>query len=243
MPHAMLRGGGSSCAWPAPFRPAAPATLPAVLHLNARMHQWPRRTDTSDDVRRYVILRIPRSDGRAHSCFRPDAGAQQHCGKPCTAHRDRSNHHGFKTDGFVTPPSPPARAGGCSTLDAGDERLRLDRQRRGQHHRARSYRHGSDGRSAALGHRYHGHFRDRLDPGRAPGHRADQRRRRHPWSADQGDPGGRRLRLADLRREGQEAAGARQCSGGVRLLDLGFAQGGAADLRAGERVALLPDLL
>ena len=114
MPHAVLRGGGSSCAWPAPFRPAAPATLPAVLHLNARMHQWPRRTDTSDDVRRYVILRIPRSDGRAHSCFRPDAGAQQHCGKPCTAHRDRSNHHGFKTDGFVTPPSPPARAGAAA---------------------------------------------------------------------------------------------------------------------------------
>ena len=34
-----------------------------------------------------------------------------------------------------------------------------------------------------------------------------------------------------------------KCAGGVRLLDLGLAQGGAAGVRAVQRHALLPDLL
>ncbi len=60
---------------------------------------------------------------------------------------------------------------------------------------------------------------------------------------DQGDQGRRRVRLADLRREVEEAAGQRQGRGRVRLLDLGLAQGGAAGVRERERAALLPDLL
>ena len=50
-------------------------------------------------------------------------------------------------------------------------------------------------------------------------------------------------RLADIRREGEEAPGQRQ--GRVRdgLLDLGLAQGGAAGVRAIQRHALLSDLL
>ena len=60
---------------------------------------------------------------------------------------------------------------------------------------------------------------------------------------DQVHPGGRRQRLADLRREGEEAPGQRQGRFGHGLLDLGVAQGGAAGVRAIQRHALLPDLL
>jgi hypothetical protein len=50
-------------------------------------------------------------------------------------------------------------------------------------------------------------------------------------------------RLADLRREGEEASGQRQMRHGDGLLDLGLAQGGAAGVRAIQRHALLSDLL
>ena len=43
---------------------------------------------------------------------------------------------------------------------------------------------------------------------------------------------GRRFRLADLRRKGQEAPRQRPLRGDLRLLHLGFAQGGAAGDRA-----------
>ena len=107
----------------------------------------------------------------------------------------------------------------------------------------RGHRHRGDRRPSALRHRHHGDQRDRLDPGRAARHRPDQRHRRHPRPQDQDHPGGRRQRLADLRREGQEAARQRQGRRRLRLLDLGLAQGRAAGLREGERPALLPDLL
>ena len=60
---------------------------------------------------------------------------------------------------------------------------------------------------------------------------------------DQVHPGRRRQRLADLRREGEEAPGERQGRLGHGLLDVGVAQGGAAGVRAIQRHALLPDLL
>ena len=51
---------------------------------------------------------------------------------------------------------------------------------------------------------------------------------------------GRRVRLADLRREGQEAARPRQGRGRLRRLDLGQPQGDAAGVRGPQRAALLP---
>ncbi len=74
--------------------------------------------------------------------------------------------------------------------------------------------------------------RDRLGGGREARDRADQRRRRRARPQDQVHPGRRRQRLADLRREGQEAAGQRQVRRRDGLLDLGLAQGGAAGVRA-----------
>ena len=115
--------------------------------------------------------------------------------------------------------------------------------RQGEHHQARGHRHRGHGGSAALGDRHDGDQRDRLDPGRAPGDRADQRDGRRARPQDQDHPGRRRLRLADLRREVQEAAGQRPRRRRVRLLDQRLAQGGAADLRERERDAVLPDLL
>ena len=66
---------------------------------------------------------------------------------------------------------------------------------------------------------------------------------RRAGPADQVHPGGRRQRLAELRGEGEEAAGERQVRRRVRLLDLGVAQGGAAGVRAVQRDAVLPHVL
>ncbi len=115
--------------------------------------------------------------------------------------------------------------------------------RDGQHHRPRRHRRHRDGRHPPFHHRHHGDLRNRLGPGRKARHRADQRIGRRARPQDRIHPGRRRHRLADLRREGQEAAGQRQGRRGLRLLDLGLAQGRAAGLRAVQRHALLPDLL
>src|SRR3989338_4637291 len=140
-------------------------------------------------------------------------------GKPPEEH-----DHGFPDS--LSPSS--ASVGCCGTLAAGGQCVQPDGSGRRQHHRPGRDRHRSDGRSAAFGHRHHGHFRNRFDPGRAPGHRTDQRQRRHPRPADQDHSGRRRLRLADLRGKSQEAAGRRQGCCRFRLLDLGLTQGRAA---------------
>ena len=53
----------------------------------------------------------------------------------------------------------------------------------------------------------------------------------------------RRQRLADLRRKSRQAPRAGQVRGGLRLLDVGIAESGAARVREGQRDAVLPDLL
>ena len=113
----------------------------------------------------------------------------------------------------------------------------------GEYDRPCGHRHRGHRRHPAFGHRHHGDQRDRLGAGREARDRADQRRRRRARAQDQVHPGGRRQRLADLRREGEEAPGQRQGRVGDGLLDLGVAQGGAAGVRAVQRHALLPDLL
>ena len=112
-----------------------------------------------------------------------------------------------------------------------------------EHHPPGGDRHRGHGRSVALVDRHDGDLGDRRDPGRAARDRPDQRDGRPARTQDQGDQGGWRFRLADLRREGQEAVGERPCGMRVRLLDFGLAQGRAAGVREGERPALLPDLL
>ena len=74
----------------------------------------------------------------------------------------------------------------------------------------------------------------------AAGDRRDQRRGRRARQADRAGRRGRRVRLADIRREGEEADPAGQVADRVRLLDLGQPQGGAAGLRGAERAALVP---
>jgi len=146
--------------------------------------------------------------------------------------------------GVDTTPSPAAgRRGAAAGRPAGVRNRAVVSDREDQHHQARHHRHRGHGGPAALSHRHHGDQRDRLDPGRAARDRPDQRDGRPPRPQDQGHQGRRRVRLADLRREEQEAARQRPRRHRVRLLDLGLAQGGAAGVREGERPAVLPHVL
>ncbi len=109
----------------------------------------------------------------------------------------------------------------------------------GRRRSGRSGRH-HQGRRAAFA---FGHDGDQRDD--AEGRHADADRR----SEQEGRParqearaGGRRsgVELAVVRREGARAAAKGQGGGGVRLLDVGFAQVGAAGVRGAERPAVLP---
>ena len=91
----------------------------------------------------------------------------------------------------------------------------------------RNGRHGHR-RPVALRLRHDGPERDRLGRGRAVGHFANQRNGRRPRPQDQDRPGRRRQRLADVRREGGQAARAGQDRRRLRLLDLCVAEGGAS---------------
>ncbi len=107
---------------------------------------------------------------------------------------------------------------------------------------------GGDGRRGhrrpiALRFRNDGLERNRVGRGRTVGDLADQRGRRRLGPQDQDRPRRRCQRLADLRREGRQAARTGQVCRGLRLLDFRLAEGRVAGVRKRQRHALLPDLL
>ena len=103
---------------------------------------------------------------------------------------------------------------------------------------ARGRRH--QGRHPALAERHDVDQRGRGARRRAARDQGDQRRRRRARQADRAGRRGRRVRLADLRREGGEAAHRRQGGRRVRWLDVGQPQGDAAGVRGPQRAAVLP---
>src|SRR6266446_2372288 len=96
--------------------------------------------------------------------------------------------------------------------------------REGQHHGARRNRQRGHGGHSAFGHRHHGDLGNRIGRSREARHRANQCPGRRARPQDQVHPGRRRQRLADFRREGQEAACQRQGRIGHGLLDMGLQQ-------------------
>ncbi len=95
--------------------------------------------------------------------------------------------------------------GAAAIVPVGSQRVQSGRDGgRRQYHGSCRDRYHRDRRPVAFRHRHHGHLRDRGHPGRAAGHRADQRPGRGARAAGQDHPGRRRLRLADLRRKGQK---------------------------------------
>ena len=96
------------------------------------------------------------------------------------------------------------------------------------------------GRHPALAERHDVDQRGRRARRRAAGDQGDQRGRRRARPADRGGRRGRRVRLADVRREGREAADDRRGRRRVRRLDVGQPQGDAAGVRGPRRAPLLP---
>jgi len=165
------------------------------------------------------------NDGRRRSIRRP---RNRFCS-------DGRNSRGTASAFAVTPaPARRPRRGAAGRARHAEPVVRArGADGEGQHDRPRRDRYDRDGRPAAFRDRHDGDFRNRFDPGRTPRHRADQRNGRRARPQDPDHSGRRRIRLADLRREVEEAARKRSRRGGVRLLDLGVAQSGAAGVRKG----------
>ena len=132
---------------------------------------------------------------------------------PTTIAESRRRMSSEKTTGNLLTPTRRGLLTGAASLSAAAmlpqfARAEAPPTAAGEHHRARRHRHRSHRRHPAFGHRHHGDQRDRLGGGRKARDRADQRARRRARPQDQVHPGRRRQRLADLRREGEEASGA-----------------------------------
>ena len=205
--------------------------------------------DTAFDVGIYVNRRMLHCNKPAQSSIQGAASARSDGQQPLlnrgVACLRKSLGKSALGSSYSDPPRPPRRRGHLvghgDAAAIGARRRAADRG--GEYDRPCGHRHRGYRRHLAFRHRHHGDQRNRFGRGREARDRADQCARRRARPQDQVHPGRWSERLADLRREGKEAPGPGQVRIGDGLLDLGFAQGGIAGVRAIQRHALLPHLL
>ena len=148
-----------------------------------------------------------------------------------TNRTDREQDYGIDQYHAHSPPPRRSWRGRCNA--------RRNGRCQGSLHASRRADRSDQGRHSAFALRHHGDQRDHAEGRHADADRAAERQGRRAGPQAGSGRGRSRLQLAAVRREGARPAVGGQVRRGVRLLDLGVAQVGAAGVRGTERHPVL----